>query len=263
MEKYFKIGEISQLYNIGVDSLRYYEKLGLIVPKRAESGYRLYSVNDIWRLNVIRDLRDLGFGMEQIKEYLDKHTVDSTLNLLEEEQRAIEKKMQALKQLQENVEQRLETIRKAQSKPLEQITLQNYGARRCFFTEEGYSDEHEMDVLIKRLLNIDKQHFYVIGNNQIGTAIPRKVFETSGMLIYKTAFIIDKAGNASLPAGKYLSVSYQGNYQKSKEWAQKLLEYAKINEMKPIGDFLEILWIDIHTTADEEEQITELQILVE
>ena len=91
MEKYFKIGEISQLYNIGVDSLRYYEKLGLIVPKRAESGYRLYSVNDIWRLNVIRDLRDLGFGMEQIKEYLDKHTVDSTLNLLEEEQRAIQK----------------------------------------------------------------------------------------------------------------------------------------------------------------------------
>ena len=55
MKKHFKIGEISKLYNIGVDSIRYYEEIGLIKPERSNSGYRYYSIHDIWRLNVIRD----------------------------------------------------------------------------------------------------------------------------------------------------------------------------------------------------------------
>lgn len=40
MEKYFKIKEISTLFNIGIDSLRYYEKIGLIKPKRGKNNYR-------------------------------------------------------------------------------------------------------------------------------------------------------------------------------------------------------------------------------
>ncbi|MDQ9745672.1 MerR family transcriptional regulator, partial [Acinetobacter baumannii] len=67
----FKIGEISKLYHIGTDSLRYYEELGILTPKRGANQYRLYSLNDLWKLNVIRDLRSLDFSMERIKEYMD------------------------------------------------------------------------------------------------------------------------------------------------------------------------------------------------
>ena len=63
MKKFFKIGEISKLYGIGVDSIRYYEEIGIIKPERSESGYRHYSIHDIWRLNVIRDLRSIGFSV--------------------------------------------------------------------------------------------------------------------------------------------------------------------------------------------------------
>ena len=77
MKKYFKIGEISKLYNIGVDSIRYYEEIGIIHPERSSSGYRHYSIHDVWRLNVIRDLRSIGFTMEQIREYLDSHNTAS------------------------------------------------------------------------------------------------------------------------------------------------------------------------------------------
>lgn len=66
MKQYFKIGEISELYHIGADSLRYYEELGILTPKRGKNNYRLYSIHDIWRLNVIRDLRPLGFSMDRI-----------------------------------------------------------------------------------------------------------------------------------------------------------------------------------------------------
>ena len=71
MKNYYKIGEISKLYGIGADSLRYYEELGVLRPKRDQNGYRLYNLKDMYKLNIIRDLRILGFSMAQIKEYLD------------------------------------------------------------------------------------------------------------------------------------------------------------------------------------------------
>ena len=86
MKDYYKIGEISKLYGIGADSLRYYEELGILKPRRDENGYRLYNLKDIYKLNVIRDLRLLNFSMEQIKEYLDKQSLSNTLKLLHQEQ---------------------------------------------------------------------------------------------------------------------------------------------------------------------------------
>ena len=96
MKKYFKIGEIAKLYHIGTDSLRYYEKLGILTPKRSENDYRLYSLHDIWRLNVIRDLRNLDFSMEQIKDYLNNRSITSTESLFEQELSAIDNKLEEL-----------------------------------------------------------------------------------------------------------------------------------------------------------------------
>ena len=46
MKDYYKINEIARLYGIGVDSLRYYEKLGILKPRRDTNGYRLYNLKD-------------------------------------------------------------------------------------------------------------------------------------------------------------------------------------------------------------------------
>ena len=85
MKDYYKINEIARLYGIGVDSLRYYEKLGILKPRRDTNGYRLYNLKDMYKLNVIRDLRRLDFSMQQIKDYLEGQTVDHTLALLRQE----------------------------------------------------------------------------------------------------------------------------------------------------------------------------------
>ena len=262
MQEYFKIGEIARLYGIGVDSLRYYEKIGLLKPERSESGYRHYSIREIWKLNIIRDLRELDFSMEQIGRYLENHNIDSTLSLLREEQQAIGEKIKALQRLQENVTQRIGSIEEAVRKPLGKIALETYGIRRCYSIPEGYSDEHEMDVLIKRLLNMDKEHLYLIGNNQIGTAISARAAE-QGKIHYEAVFVIDENGEQVLPAGNYLTVTYRGEYGKSRDWIQKMLSYARDRNICLKGDFLEILWVDIHISSEKTEHITELQVLTE
>ena len=265
MERYFKIGEIARLYGIGVDSLRYYEKLGLIHPARSESGYRLYSISDIWCLNVIRDLRGLDFSMEQIAAYLDRHTVDSTLHLLAEESRAIGEKMAFLQQLQANVDQRMQAIRDAASQPVEEITLTRYPARPCFAIAEGYAADNdaEMDILIKRLLNRDPARMYVIGNQQIGSALSLEKARAGDFSRYSGAFLLSPAGDCTLPAGQYLTVRYNGSYRRTARFVPRLLAYAQAHGLTPAGDVLEFLCIDIHTSCDRDEHVTELQLRTE
>ena len=55
MKDYYTISEISKLYGIGTDSLRYYEEAGALEPKRGKNNYRLYRLKDVYRLNIIRD----------------------------------------------------------------------------------------------------------------------------------------------------------------------------------------------------------------
>ena len=262
MKKFFKIGEISKLYGIGVDSIRYYEEIGIIKPDRSESGYRQYSIHDIWRLNVIRDLRSIGFTMEQIHEYLDHHTVSSSLSMLENEKEAILKQMRYLHKLQQNVEHRLNNIHSALSLPLDEIHLTTIPLRHCHCLPEGYKNEEEMDFLIKQLINLNQNRLYIIGNNQIGTMISLPSLLNKKRLSYQSVFVIDEEGSDIIDGGDYLCVTYRGNYKQSAYWGQQLTEYAHSHNFTVLGSLLEILWIDIHTTSDEAEYITQLQLPV-
>ena len=262
MEKLYKIGEISKLYHIGVDSLRYYEEQGLISPKRSESGYRLYRDRDIWRLNVIRDLRELGFGTETIKEYLDFQNVDGALAMLREEQQAIDRKMETLKKLRRNVTQRMRIIETARKLPPNEIAVKEFPERRCYLTPTGYEKDAEMDILIKELLNQSKDHLYIIGNNQFGSMISMDSVKDGGEPIYHSAFLLAESGDHVIPGGRYLSVTYHGAYTQSRKWISRLLDYAKTQNLSLADEILEILWIDIHTTRQVEEYTTELQIHV-
>ena len=107
MKDFYKISEISRLYGVGPDSLRYYERLGLLRPRRDEdNGYRLYSLRDIYKLSVIRDLRTLGLSMIQIKEYLDGQSVESTLALLEREEDLLSRQIHQLQARRETLARR-------------------------------------------------------------------------------------------------------------------------------------------------------------
>ena len=113
MSTYYKIGEIAALYGISTDILRYYEELGILVPRRAPNGYRIYRTEDLWCLNVIRDLRDLGFSMDQIRSYIENRSVGSTLELFQQEMCLIDQQIARLPGLRDKIIPRRETIAQA------------------------------------------------------------------------------------------------------------------------------------------------------
>jgi DNA-binding transcriptional MerR regulator len=69
MKKEYSISEFAQKIGISVHTLRYYEKEGLIEPKRNEQNYRIYQEADLdWAEFVIK-LKDTGISLKKIKEY--------------------------------------------------------------------------------------------------------------------------------------------------------------------------------------------------
>lgn len=65
------IGQLAKSAQVGVDTVRFYEKQGLMprVTRRA-SGYREYRIDDVRRLQFIRRAKELGFSLEEIGELL-------------------------------------------------------------------------------------------------------------------------------------------------------------------------------------------------
>ena len=67
-----KIGELAALANISRDTLRFYEKHGLITPSdRNDAGYRLYSNTAVHRISFILSAKEVGFTLKEIHQLLE------------------------------------------------------------------------------------------------------------------------------------------------------------------------------------------------
>jgi DNA-binding transcriptional MerR regulator len=66
-----KIGELAQRAGVGIDTVRYYEREGLLPPpQRLASGYRVYAQDDVLRLRFVRRAKALGFTLPEIRDLL-------------------------------------------------------------------------------------------------------------------------------------------------------------------------------------------------
>ncbi|MBC1969919.1 MerR family transcriptional regulator [Listeria marthii] len=84
MEPLFSIGEMAKKSQLSIQRLRYYDKIGLLVPAFTDpaSGYRYYKTAQEEQLNLIQALQYMGFSLQELKQYLDKNTSESLPDLL-------------------------------------------------------------------------------------------------------------------------------------------------------------------------------------
>ena len=70
-EKKLRIGELAKLVQVSQDTLRFYEKHGLLAPSvRSQAGYRLYSQADLERVGFILSAKRVGFTLNEIHDLL-------------------------------------------------------------------------------------------------------------------------------------------------------------------------------------------------
>ncbi|MBN1403867.1 MAG: heavy metal-responsive transcriptional regulator [Opitutales bacterium] len=89
-EANYTIGQLAKEANIGVETIRFYEREGLLPePRRTHSNYRKYASGALDRLRFVRHAKDLGFTLEEIRRLLslseNSHADAGTFHVLAEE----------------------------------------------------------------------------------------------------------------------------------------------------------------------------------
>ena len=263
MKNYYKIQEISRLYGICADTIRYYEEQGLIHPKRSPHNYRLFSIRDIGNLNIIRSMRSLGLSTEQIRAYIHERTVSSTLELYEKEQNLIRKKIEELQNQYEDICRCQKDLERALTLPLEKPRLLFLEKRPCFVLEGEALPGDDIDFLLKKLKQRHEDVIKIIGSTDIGASFELDCALKGDFSHAKGVFFMgtDQYKDTDIPSGAYGSIAYGGDYQRLKDAFASLLDFLRKKGYEPAGNPFEIYHVDMQETNDRKEYITELQIL--
>jgi DNA-binding transcriptional MerR regulator len=65
------IGEVAERVDLSLRTIRYYEEVGLIAPSaRTQGGFRLYTEADVARLQLVKDMKPLGFSLDEMRDLL-------------------------------------------------------------------------------------------------------------------------------------------------------------------------------------------------
>ncbi len=93
-----KIGEFSQLMQVTVKTLRHYEQKGLLLPDEVDewTGYRYYSIDQMQKLQAIRDLQHLGFSLDEIKDLFEDNSHIPSIRQLTEKIKETEAQLKQL-----------------------------------------------------------------------------------------------------------------------------------------------------------------------
>ncbi|HEM5997980.1 TPA: MerR family transcriptional regulator [Streptococcus suis] len=108
------IKEVSQVTGLSADTIRYYERIGL-VPKitRKSSGVRDFSENDVAILEFIRCFRSAGMSIERLIEYMGlvqagDSTVEARIDLLKEEQEELRSRLVEIQEALNRLDYKIE-----------------------------------------------------------------------------------------------------------------------------------------------------------
>ena len=101
----YRIGKVTRLTGLSADTLRYYERLGLLAPiYRTAAGIRLYSDADISRLRFIQRAKTMGFRLDEIGRLLEmradpQHARDEVRQLTRRKLQEVERRLADLETL--------------------------------------------------------------------------------------------------------------------------------------------------------------------
>ena len=255
----YKIGEIAELFNISVQTLRFYEKIGLFAPALIEesTGYRYYSWEQFERLRNILFLRDFGLPLKDIKHQLEMEHSAEYKELLTQYRDTLENRIREDIQLKEYLDRKIENLELARYLPKNKTLFLLFPALKVLKHDcviGSFETLKEMQLTIAGL--ISKYHLKA-GIESVGQyfdpdalADERGGLVTRGIFVTEEVFTIDTYSLAAehittIPRGIYGVMYYQNPTNQSLPYVQRLLDDIRRQSLQPIGNVIRSIVFDL------------------
>jgi DNA-binding transcriptional MerR regulator len=134
----WKVGELARRTGLSVRTLHWYDEIGLLHPSyHTEAGHRLYTTNDVARLQQIKSLRQLGFALEEVRACLERADF-SPLVLIERHLARLREQMELQRRLCGRLESIASHLRSAEEVSVEEFiqTIEGMNMLDKYYTPE-------------------------------------------------------------------------------------------------------------------------------
>lgn len=227
MKSEITISELAKLMNVSVHQIRYFEEKGVLRPAyTGENQYRMYGIDQVYRLAHILLLRKLGVPVQSIEERLNS-SADQQRQLLSHSLQGIEQELLRLQELRQFI---LKVLQEEQSFSSQygQFMIQNHTA-----------------TFLSRIMKLDphmKLSAALLAEQAKG--IP-DIFETDIHYLYDgvsiTLYVATQApGDASIPDGQYLTWQCVAQEDELEQRIEQFYDYAAAQSVLLLGPLVVI-----------------------
>lgn len=257
MSDLLSVGEIGRLFGLNVQTLHYYEKVGLFEPSgRTESGHRRYQQDQIYQLASVRYWRRMGYSIDEIRSFLDSRTPEITISRLKKHSEIIREQVLKLQYIDEAIHRKIEYIEK-KKKDLNTDLIE-----RRFFPKRWYIPVGTETQLYGRdeFYLYPTIAFYEAGGKHFGVYIDelgieqlKREADTSARKVVPQL--------QSIPEGWFLVGYHQGPYETITEAFKRMrLACPDLHYKEPVVNFN---IIDQFVERNSDHYITEIQMPIE
>lgn len=189
-ENKYSIGRFAAILGIDADTIRYYEKIGLLQSRRDENNYRYYTDTDCRKLMTCRELRALGFSIKQIQSAQCDFESEQFAGFLGEREREIDREIEYLHAVQKQLRICREAAQRAGKKPEMTIVRRRQGYYFFRQTDNVKLVDHQSAVTVKKLMDLQPLVFRggVVSREELLSGKPYDILKFAcGLMVEKGA----------------------------------------------------------------------------
>jgi len=247
MKQWLTIGEICRMFNLNVQTLHYYETIGLFVPqsRNGENNYRLYYFDQVYKLATIRYMKMLGYSLKEIQEHMDTRDMTVSLEKLKTQSEHIKKRWNELMRINDAI---LRKVHYTESR------IKNFDPDCIYY--KYFETRYYIPIGTEETLYSSTDFYFY----------PTVVFykgdyKDFGALITEDGFDLSISHSPlEIPQGKYICGYHKGPYSTITETMKVLKSQALIHGEKPLEGSVNLNIIDQFIETDSAKYVTEVQI---
>ena len=243
------IGQMAELNHVSEQTLRLYDKEGLLVPRCVDpvTGYRYYHIIQSAKLDLIQNMKVYGMTLRQIRSFLDSNDPAALRALLTEQADSIEERIRQLRRSQSAITRTLDNYRRYEAMPRNgEIFLEYIPERRIFrySCDVNYFDQDESgyEYMLRQMkTNLVANNMPLSYFTTIGTIIRREHLVPDALFSNEVFLFVDEDDSSqameTLPAASYLCLC-SDEFSMEAENVRRLLDYVQTRGCEIAGDYI-------------------------